>query len=349
MKAYNLMGYDAFTPGDLDFFLGMDELQRLRKKAKFPFLASNLMSAKNDKPLFTPYLIKEIKGVKIGFLGLISKEASAGSPLGQSKEYYLGDPNEVGQKLIAELKNKGCRVIVILGHMEQREQEKLARDIAGIQFILSGHSLYYQTDSIEIGEAQIFFAGSQGEHMGQVDFFIEGKRIYSRYQLITLTTKYPDHPQVQEWLNQYKAYLQSLLAAQPRRSPGDRRKVTIPVTPLFMGEKHCLPCHPQQHQSWLATGHAKAYQTLAQQNKASDPTCLACHSTGFGMVKNTRGYFENVQCEACHGPAEGHPELRKNLRLITDENQCLNCHTRTNSPNFHYPTYFQKISHGKKD
>ncbi|MBM4329836.1 MAG: hypothetical protein FJ117_01205 [Deltaproteobacteria bacterium] len=351
MKTYNFMGYDAFTPGEIDLAFGLDHLVKMSKQANFPFLAANLMSAKTRNPLFKSHTIKEFQGVKIGLFGLISPRFPAGGSLEESKEYYLADPVEVAQKTIAELKKKHCRVIVVLAHMETHEQEMLAKNIPSIQFILSGHITRLQLEPIESNDTQIFMAGSRGENLGQVDFFIEEKTLYSRYDLVPLTAKFADHPKVQEWLNQYKIDLQKLLQTPPpttpRKSPAiTRRQVAIPVTPLFMGEKYCLSCHPQQHQSWMNTSHARAYQTLSPKNKSSDPTCLACHTTGLGIVRNPKAFFENVQCEACHGPAEGHPDMRRSLSQI-GEDQCRKCHNAGNSPNFHYPTYLQKIRHQK--
>jgi len=235
--------------------------------------------------------------------------------------------------------------------MDMPDQEMLAKNVPGIHFILSGHASNHQSDPIAVNDVEIVVAGSRGEHLGQVDFFVEKKRLYSHYQLLALTQKYSDHPQVQEFLVQYKTDLQKLMATRPQPSStrppaAPRSEVVIPVTPLYMGEKNCLPCHSKQHQGWSGTAHARAYQTLSLKNQGSDPTCLPCHTAGFGLVKNPNAFFENVQCEACHGPGEGHPELRRSFSPVT-EDLCRKCHNSANSPNFNYPVYLEKIRHPK--
>ena len=45
MKSYNLMGYNAFTPGELDLSIGVGELIKMSQQANFPFLAANLIKA----------------------------------------------------------------------------------------------------------------------------------------------------------------------------------------------------------------------------------------------------------------------------------------------------------------
>jgi len=121
----------------------------------------------------------------------------------------------------------------------------------------------------------------------------------------------------------------------------------VPQLFSFVGDKGCGACHPREQEHWAATRHARAYQTLVEKNKASDPSCLPCHTTGPESQRQPAARFENVQCEACHGPAEGHPDLRKDL-ADAEERECRACHDQTYSPNFNYQTYLQKIIHPKK-
>ena len=71
---YNQLQYDAMVPGRYDFILGSKNLNNLIDLANFPFLAANLNC--NDCELTSsnikPYIIKEIKGVKVGIVGIVS-------------------------------------------------------------------------------------------------------------------------------------------------------------------------------------------------------------------------------------------------------------------------------------
>jgi predicted CXXCH cytochrome family protein len=354
MKTYNLMGYDAFTPGELDFSLGVGPVIQMSKQANFPFLAANLMDRKSKKPVFKPYIIKEVLGVKIGLLGLISNQLPLAGPPAERGKYYLADPIETAKKIVPQLKKK-CQIIVALAHMGPDEQQKLAQACPRIFFILDGHNPNLELTPTKAHNSQIFNAGSRGEQLGQVEFLSEGRDLLARYQIISLTARYADHPRALELLNQYKSSLRELL--QPPLQTGHLKGPSV-VTPEtstllaapFVGESVCLPCHQTQYKSWLETPHARAYQTLIQQNKSSDPGCLSCHTTGFGEArKDPAANFQNVQCEACHGPGDSHPEPRKILSKI-GEDQCLKCHNTANSPNFNYATYLRKVRHpGARD
>ena len=350
MKTYNLMGYDAFTPGELDFSYGVGPVFQMSRQAHFPFLAANLLYAESKKPVFKPYIIKEVQGVKVGLLGLISNRHPLGGPPEEKGKYYVGDPIETAKKFVPQLKK--CDLIVALAHMGLEEQQMLAQAAPDIFFILSGHNPTVQPNPTKAYNSSIFDAGSRGEQMGQVEFYTEGKELFARYEIINLTIKYADHPQVLGLLNQYKAGLRNLLQLPPQPGPTAEPgtagpQTTTPPSALFVGEKACLPCHPEPHKSWQGTAHARAYQTLVQQNKSSDPGCLQCHTTGYGEAKkDLAADFQNVQCEACHGPGDGHPEPRKTLPRV-GEDQCLKCHNSANSPNFNYAAYLQKVRHAK--
>ena len=351
MKAYNRMGYDAFTPGELDFAFGVEDVLRLRRQANFPFLLANLLHASSSEPVFTPFLVKEMEGVKVGLVGLISTRLSLGGSAEEKAKYRLADPVEAAKRWLAELEKRKCRLIVVLAHMDPGDQEKLARSVPGIHFILGGHYTYPRLDSNPVNGTKIFTAGSRGENIGRVDFSLEPAGPDAGYRLMPLNPQYPDHPQVQEMLQQYKAALQSAVQSSPTPSPrvsapGSNHQVVVPVSPAYIGDKSCHPCHPKQHRQWLSSAHSRAYQTLADKEKAGDFLCLACHTTGYGSSSLPEGYLKNVQCEACHGPAEGHPDLGRSLPKV-GETVCLRCHNQANSPNFRYTTYLQKIIHAK--
>jgi len=345
MKAYNMMGYDAFTPGDLDFSLGIDDLIKMSQQADFPFLAANLLNGQSNEPIFKPYVIKEIKGVrgmKVGIFGLISNRFSSGR-----EKFKIADPIDTAKKVVGVLKPQ-CRVIVALAHLEADEQRMLADKVHGIDFIVNGHLTHAQAAPQLVNHTQIFIAGARGEFLGQADLFRQRMKLYSRYQLIPLRMDYHEKAEIKVMVSEFKGQvgsaLQPPMMAELAEGPTSSSEMVVPPLPAFGGEKGCQTCHPREHEHWASTAHARAYDTLVKRDKTSDPSCLACHTTGHGSSKITNSRFENVQCEACHGPAKGHPDPRKDLEKV-GEDDCRQCHNPTNSPNFNYDKYVQKILH----
>ena len=65
----NTAGYNAMTPGSLDFVYGIDGLKALRTQSEFPFLICNLKNSDGSKA-FEDYIVMNINGVRIGITGV---------------------------------------------------------------------------------------------------------------------------------------------------------------------------------------------------------------------------------------------------------------------------------------
>lgn len=102
----------------------------------------------------------------------------------------------------------------------------------------------------------------------------------------------------------------------------------------YIGAGRCRMCHPDQFKSWEKTPHARAFSWLEVSADDAQTECLACHTTGYGKPT---GYdpadedskFENVQCEACHGPGSLHMEQRGKGPIDRDPpaTVCTDCHS----------------------
>ncbi|MCX7147468.1 MAG: cytochrome c family protein [Sulfuritalea sp.] len=95
-------------------------------------------------------------------------------------------------------------------------------------------------------------------------------------------------------------------------------------TPDYTGFRVCAKCHFDQGDAWRTTSHAKAFESLKPDVKASaktkagldpakdytaDLNCVGCHVTGYGekggyspgMDPEDAKVVTGVSCEACHG------------------------------------------------
>ena len=68
----NVVGYDVAIPGNHDFDYGVDRFLELAGKAEFPYISCNFN--KEGELIFEPWLIKEIGGRKIGFVGVTTPD-----------------------------------------------------------------------------------------------------------------------------------------------------------------------------------------------------------------------------------------------------------------------------------
>jgi hypothetical protein len=81
--------------------------------------------------------------------------------------------------------------------------------------------------------------------------------------------------------------------------------------PSYAGEQTCAQCHGNVHSTVMNTAHAQAFQTLVQVHQDTNPSCLPCHTVGYGLPTGFTNalrtpQLEGVQCENCHGPGANH-------------------------------------------
>jgi 2',3'-cyclic-nucleotide 2'-phosphodiesterase (5'-nucleotidase family) len=157
LKLYETLGYHALNIGDTDLGLGIEYLKNLQKNSKIPFLSANLKEKKTKKSVFKPYIIKEIEGIKIGILGLVTTEISPNIQK-ELKDYFIENPREAATETINRFMSS-CDHIVALAHLSPPEIESLAKEVPRICIIIGGndrsfifpkqfdHSIYVQTDA----------------------------------------------------------------------------------------------------------------------------------------------------------------------------------------------------------
>ena len=170
MLALQAAGFDAFTPGNGDFYFGVKNLLNQTSLVKFPTLLANVFYKKDEKRIFKPYVVKEIGDVKIAILGLgfIRLEHPSGWGL------ELQDPVKAAKEFVPELRRK-ADLVVALTHIGLGDDQRLAKEVPQIDIIIGGHSHNKLNKPLRIkrtngnGEVIIAQAGEYGEFLGQLD------------------------------------------------------------------------------------------------------------------------------------------------------------------------------------
>ena len=86
MLVMNALHYDAMAVGNHEYNFGLKVLEKARSEAQFPWLSANTYEKGTERTHFTPYLVKEIAGVRIGVLGL----TTPGIPNWDNAQNYEG-------------------------------------------------------------------------------------------------------------------------------------------------------------------------------------------------------------------------------------------------------------------
>ncbi|MEE3327888.1 MAG: multiheme c-type cytochrome [Myxococcota bacterium] len=141
----------------------------------------------------------------------------------------------------------------------------------------------------------------------------------------------------------------------------------LPTQADYVGSDACQSCHTAEFKTWEKSPHAHAVATLEAKKKASDPQCLACHTTGYGRPGgfpkdgkvSAHPDLANVGCESCHGPGGDHvpadaPKFGTILSLGDKCDSCVilqicgSCHDEDNDPDFTFEVedHIERQRHG---
>ncbi|MET9338822.1 bifunctional metallophosphatase/5'-nucleotidase [Nonomuraea sp. NPDC003804] len=130
IEALSMMRLDASSVGNHEFDEGLAELRRMEeggchpidgcalpgfKGAAFPYLGANIVDTTTGKPAFLPYVVKEVKGVKVGVIGVSYTNTLKEAP-GPTAPLEARDEATAVNAYTAELKAKGVRTIVVVIH-----------------------------------------------------------------------------------------------------------------------------------------------------------------------------------------------------------------------------------------
>ncbi len=132
IEAMNEIGLDLNAVGNHEFDEGHVELRRLQRGgchptdgcgdgtpfggAKFRFLAANVVSRHNGKPLFAPYAIRKLGGVRVGFIGMTLEGTPDMVPPSVSRALRFVDEADTANRYVRVLRRKKVQAIVVLLH-----------------------------------------------------------------------------------------------------------------------------------------------------------------------------------------------------------------------------------------
>jgi len=199
LKIYGKMGYDALNIGDTDLVLGLNYLKTLQKHSPVPLVSANLKDQKTRKTLFKPYLIKTVHGLKVGIIGLITKDIRP-YRLNGREGYFVEDP----VKAAADTINGAlldCDIIIALAHLNYSEIESLAQKVPKMSIIIGGHDRAYM-DVKMINRSLWVQTDAFGFQIGKLDLrWVKGSSDF-QYENV-LTVLHPEmkaDPQIEEMI-----------------------------------------------------------------------------------------------------------------------------------------------------
>ena len=153
----NAVGYDIATIGNHEFDYGMDVFMSLREKAEFPYISANFCDLEGNT-ILDPYVIKELGGWKVAFVGASTPETfTKSTPTffqdGEGNYIYSFCQGEDGanlyaavQKAVDAARAEGAEIVIVMSHLGidgssvPYTSSDLIVNTTGVKAVLDGHS-----------------------------------------------------------------------------------------------------------------------------------------------------------------------------------------------------------------
>lgn len=213
IEIMNILAPDVVTLGNHEVDYGIAHLLFIEKCAKFPIINSNLYITMNHMRLFKSHYIKEIDGMKILFIGILTEEVLSAA----KQEKVIGSfidvhdaAAEIG-RICDSYRTEDIDFTVLLTHIGFEEDKRLASILDpnwGVDLIIGGHSHTVLTEPAVVNGIPIVQAASGTDQIGRFDIVVDtDNNCIDSYiwQLIPITSdNCPTDPDLEEVIRKYK-------------------------------------------------------------------------------------------------------------------------------------------------
>jgi sulfur-oxidizing protein SoxB len=185
------LGVDVMT-AHWEFTYGMARVQELVDgplKERIDFVAQNVVTADFGDPVFKPFVVRDVNGVKVAIIGQAFPYTPIANPRHLVADWTFGIQEENLQKQVDDARAEGAQVVVLLSHNGMDVDIKLAARVRGLDAICGGHTHDGVPRPVEVRNASgmtlVTNAGSNTKFLGVLDFDVRDGRIRDwRYRLL---------------------------------------------------------------------------------------------------------------------------------------------------------------------
>ena len=350
------LGYEVFGVGPNDLNYGLDFLREAEREHGFLFTNANLAIGDGDPDdLFPPYVIREIAGLTVGYVSVISPRYPIVTMTASADNFTAQSPRDALEGVLPTLREE-ADLIILLAQMPSAEIRQMLMDMGpgtGIDICVEGRDprQYRRVNRVN-GDIVLVSANHEGRYVGQLDMVVtpDGQIEDAAVTIHALDKNNPEIEEIREDVDAFDARNKEQIG---KVESFDHPRVHGSGDEKFLGVHNCARCHTDAARSYMQSAHAQAFQSLVAKGQDKNPECVSCHVVGFEWKNGYdqvadpdvpgREALKNVQCEACHGYGTEH--ARDGTWGAVARESCVTCHDQENSPNFDYETYWAKIAH----
>jgi 5'-nucleotidase len=210
IDAWNTVGIDYAVFGNHEFDFKTADLLARMKESKFPWLGANVYDTRTGRIFadLPSYMVREIGGVKIGFVGFLLPATKQTSSM--EAALIVKDFCEVAKDVVPKMRAAGINTVIALTHLSMAEDKQLA-GCADIDLILGGHE-HTLLQSSSHG-TPIFKMTADAREAGKFDLYIDkktGRVVSMDWEVMPVTDKIAEAPEFAAVTDKYKDLLTKL-------------------------------------------------------------------------------------------------------------------------------------------
>jgi 2',3'-cyclic-nucleotide 2'-phosphodiesterase (5'-nucleotidase family) len=173
--------------GNHEFDFGLPRLEKSRREAPFPWLSANTFLP-DGAAAFDPYLVREVAGVRIGILGLVTPHVANWESPSTLAGLRFGDSVAAARKFVPILRGKErCDLVIVLVHegferdfvtgkersdRGENQAYAIATEVPGIDLLLAGHAHVVLAPRL-LGQTWVSQPGRWGNTLTRFDVTFE--------------------------------------------------------------------------------------------------------------------------------------------------------------------------------
>jgi sulfur-oxidizing protein SoxB len=228
VDACKLLGVDVMT-AHWEMTYGAKRVQQIVEKdfkGKIDFVAQNIKTTDFGDPVFAPYTLREVNGVKVAIIGQAFPYTPIANPRYFVAEWSFGIQDDHLQKMVDEVRGKGAQVVVLLSHNGMDVDLKMATRVRGVDAILGGHTHDGVPQPTLVknagGTTLVTNAGSNGKFLAVLDFDVKGGKVADyRYKLLPVFSNLlPADTEMSAYIQRVRAPYEGKLAEKLATTEG---------------------------------------------------------------------------------------------------------------------------------
>ncbi|HLW33290.1 MAG TPA: bifunctional metallophosphatase/5'-nucleotidase [Aequorivita sp.] len=204
------MGYDILIPGNWEVIYGKKRMLDIYEKFETPTIVQNMFHEETNENLYPSYLVKEINGVRLAFVGINDPDVPIRqNPIFSEGINFTQVDNSV-KELIDKIKvEEEIDVMFLITHIGIYKQVELANNpiAENVDYILGNDTHERVREMIQGKYAKVTEPGAFGSFVGKLNlYFVGNKLVKDDYELMDVDPEvYAADPQIQAIIDKNKA------------------------------------------------------------------------------------------------------------------------------------------------